>query len=122
MAALRAADLDVTTLADIWGEEAAQRVPDDEWIRYAGERAMIALTADDAIRYYPPNKEALLGSSLRVFCFPHGNLTWRSQVERILGNRHRMERYVAEMPGPWLAKLYSDQVEVVWPPEARTIR
>ena len=36
--ALRAVELTVWTLADIYGEQGAQEVADQEWIALAGER------------------------------------------------------------------------------------
>jgi len=94
---------------------------DPAWIHYAAAHGMVGLTVDDAIRY-PPNKQALVESKLQVFCFPNGNLTWKVQVGRILSHLDRMERYIAEVPGAWLAKVYQHDVEIVWPPEVRTIR
>lgn len=51
IAALRAADLSVVTLADVWGEQQAQGIPDPMWISHAAERGFVGLTADDDLRY-----------------------------------------------------------------------
>lgn len=45
--ALRSAGLTVRTLADVYGEEAAQETEDTEWIRLAAERGWIVLCKDD---------------------------------------------------------------------------
>lgn len=42
--ALRAVELTVWTLADIYGEQGAQEVADQEWIALAGERGWAYLS------------------------------------------------------------------------------
>ncbi len=119
--ALRAAGVSVVTLADVWGEQQAQDIPDPMWISHAAERGYTGLTADDDLRYAPSNKQALTNSGLRVFCFPNGNLPWRTQVGRVLAHLLEIDRLVTDVPGPWMAKLYGYGVEIVWPPELRTL-
>ena len=41
--ALRAAGVSVVTLADVWGEQQAQDIPDPMWISHAAERGYTAL-------------------------------------------------------------------------------
>jgi hypothetical protein len=72
--AFRAAGVSVVTLADVWGKQQAQDIPDPMWISYAAGRGYTGLTADDDLRYAPSNKHALINSGLQVFCFPNGNL------------------------------------------------
>jgi hypothetical protein len=91
------------------------------WISYAAGRGYTGRTADDDLHYVPSNKQALTNSGLRVFYFPNGNLPWRTQVARVLAHLLETDRLVTEVPGPWMAKLYSDGVEIVWPPELRTL-
>jgi hypothetical protein len=50
---LRGAGLVVHSMADIYGERRAQRLPDQVWLRDAGRRNWIVLTKDDAIRRRP---------------------------------------------------------------------
>ena len=119
--ALRAAGVSVVTLADVWGEQQAQDIPDPMWISHAAERGYTGITADDDLRYAPSNKQALTNSGLRVFCFPNGNLPWQTQVGRVLAHLLEIDRLVTEVPGPWMAKLYGGRVEIVWPPELRTL-
>lgn len=65
---LRAAGLVVHSMADIYGEEEAQRLPDEVWLRDAGENDWIVLTKDDAIRRRPAERDALTAAEVRVFC------------------------------------------------------
>lgn len=117
--ALSAAGLAVVTLADVWGKQEAQDIFDPTWIRYAAERNYVGVTADDDLRYSPQNKAALLETGLQVFCFPNGNLPWKTQVGRMFAHLPEMERLIAEVPGAWMAKLYADSVAIVWPPSLK---
>ncbi len=119
--ALTAAGLAVVTLADVWGKQEAQEILDTAWIRHAAEQNYIGVTADDDLRYSPQNKVALIETGLQVFCFPNGNLPWRTQVGRMLAHLPEMERLIAEVPGTWMAKLYADSVAIVWPPNLRSL-
>jgi hypothetical protein len=112
---LRAGGLDVTTMADVWGEGAVRR-SDLDWIRWAGARRRVALTADDSIRLLRAKREALVAVRLQVFCFPHGALSVDDQVRRLLSRRSTIARLVAERPGPWLAVLYDARTTIAWPP------
>lgn len=91
------------------------------WISHAAERGYTGLTADDDLRYAPLNKQALTNSGLQVCCFLNGNLRWRTQVDRVLAYLPEIGRLVTEVPGPWMVKLYGDGVQIVWPPESRTL-
>ena len=114
---LRAAGLEVTTLADVWGEGAAQRT-DVDWIRWAGARRRVALTADESVRHLRAKRDAILAVRLQVCCFPHHSLTAEEQADRVLSLRPSIERLATERPGPWLAALYDGRVTLTWP-EAR---
>jgi len=111
---LRSGGLEVTTLADVWGDGAGQRT-DVDWIRWAGARRRVALTADESIRYLRAKRDAILAVRLQVCCFPHNNLTAAEQARRVLSLRPAIERLAAERSGPWLAALYDDRVAVTWP-------
>lgn len=116
---LRAAGLEVTTPADVWGEGAAQRT-DVDWIRWAGAHRRIALTADESIGHLAAKRDALVAVRLQVFCFPHNSLTLAERVRRVLARRGSMQRLVDERPGPWIAVLYDGHLAVRWPPEQLT--
>jgi hypothetical protein len=118
---LSAAGLTVVTLADIWGKLNAQDIADPVWIRHAAERNFAGVTADDDLRYSPHNKAALIETGLQVFCFPNGNLPWKTQADRMLTHIREMERLIAEVPGAWMAKMYADSVAIAWPPSLRSL-
>lgn len=116
MEGLRQAGWKLVTLSDVWGKQGSQNTEDVEWITYAGERQMIALTRDARVRYVKHEREAIEESACRVVCFPNGNLPVREYIERINDQRRHVEALWAE-PGPWLAKVYTDRVEITWRPD-----
>ena len=59
-AALRECGLTVHTMASVYGEEEAQKLPDDVWLADAGKRDWIVLLKDDAIRRRPAERDALM--------------------------------------------------------------
>lgn len=112
---LRAEGWLLVTLADIWGEQGAQKIGDIEWIEYSARQGMIALAKDEKVRYYKPEREAIEQNGARIVSYPNANLPVREYVERAQAHRTDIEALLAE-PGPFLAKIYSDRVEVTWRP------
>ena len=56
---LRGSGLTVHSMADVYGEKRAQRLPDEVWLRDAGQHDWVVLTKDDAIRRRPAERDAL---------------------------------------------------------------
>lgn len=112
---LRKAGLNVRTMADVYGEEAAQRLPDEVWLSDAGRHGWIVLTKDDAIRRRPAERDALIAASARVFCLTAAQLRGSEQLERFLENRERILRQAAR-PGPYIYGVYSQRLQRLWPP------
>ncbi len=63
-------------MADIYGEERAQLLADEVWLRDAGKNDWIVLTKDDAIRRRPAERDALTEAAVRVFCLTNRSM-WR---------------------------------------------
>src|SRR5690348_11434638 len=60
---LRDAGLIVRTLAEVYGEQAAQEAEDADWLSLAGEHSWVVLCKDDHIRRRPADfKRSLTGS------------------------------------------------------------
>jgi aryl-alcohol dehydrogenase-like predicted oxidoreductase len=95
---LRAAGLTVHSMADVYGEGRAQRLPDEVWLRDAGKRSWVVLTKDDAIRRRPAERDAMIDAAARVFCLTTAKLRGVEQTERFVHNRHRIIRQ-ARKPG-----------------------
>ena len=112
--ALRSAGLTVRTLADVYGEEAAQETEDTEWIRLAAERGWIVLCKDDRIRRRPAERDALTDGMVRVFCLTNANLGFAEQAAYFVTNRFRIIQ-AAQKPGPYLYGVYKDSIKKLWP-------
>src|SRR5689334_18963649 len=105
VAGLRAAGLRVRSMADVYGEKAAQLLADEVWLRDAGENDWVVLTKDDAIRRRPAERDALTEAEVRVFCLTNRNMRAAAQTERFVVNRHRIVRQ-ARKPGPYIYGVY----------------
>jgi hypothetical protein len=111
---LRGAGLTIHSMADIYGEERAQLLPDEAWLRDAGENDWIVLTKDDAIRRRPAERDALTKAAVRVFCLTNRNLRGADQTKRFVSNRHRILGQ-ARKPGPYIYGVYAEGIRRLWP-------
>jgi PIN like domain len=111
---LRSVGLTVRTLADIYGEEAAQETEDTEWIRLAAEHGWIVLCKDERIRRRPAERDALIEGRVRVFCLTNANLSFADQAGYFMTNRFRIIQ-AARKPGPYLYGVYKDSIARLWP-------
>ncbi len=111
---LRAAGMAVHSMADVYGETQAQRLPDEVWLRDAGKHNWIVLTKDDAIRRRPAERDAMIDASVRVFCLTTAKLRGAQQTERFVKNRHRIIRE-ARKPGPYIYGVYETGLKRLWP-------
>lgn len=114
VAGLRAAGLQVLSMADVYGEKAAQLLADEVWLRDAGENDWVVLTKDDAIRRRPSERDALTEAEVRVFCLTNRNMRAAEQTERFISNRHRILRQ-AQRPGPYIYGVYEAGLRRLWP-------
>ena len=111
---LRAVGLIVHTMASIYGEEKAQQLADEVWLRDAGKKGWIVLTKDDAIRRRPAEREALIDAGVRVFCLTTAQLRGGEQLSRFAENRHRIIQR-ARQPGPYIYGVYEGRLKRLWP-------
>ncbi len=112
---LRAEGLTVNSMADVYGEDAAQLLADEVWLRDAGENNWIVLTKDDAIRRRPAERDALTDAAVRVFCLTNRNLRGAEQTARFVANRHRILSQARES-GPYIYGVYEKGLKRLWPP------
>jgi hypothetical protein len=112
--ALRACGLAVHTMASVYGEKRAQRLPDRVWLRDAGRNGWIVLTKDDAIRRRPAERDALIDAGVRVFCLTSAQLRGAEQAARFVENRHRIIRQ-SRKPGPYIYGVYAGRIARLWP-------
>ena len=113
-AELRQAGLVVHTLAEVYGEQAAQETPDTEWIALAAQRGWVVLTKDDHIRRRPAERQAIEHGKVRVFCLTNAGLTFAEQASYFVTNRFRIIQ-ASRKPGPYLYGVYRDRIRKLWP-------
>jgi hypothetical protein len=111
---LRAAGLVVRSMTDVYGEDRAQRLPDEVWLRDVGQHDWVVLTKDDAIRRRPAERDAMIDAAVRVFCLTTAQLRGAEQAERFVQNRHRIIRQ-ARKPGPYIFGVYQKGLKRLWP-------
>lgn len=87
---LREAGLRLTTLAERYGIPADEEIPDDEWLREAGQRGEAVLMKDERIRYRPAERAAVLRWRVRAFCLVRRDLDARAMAELFVANTGRM--------------------------------
>jgi hypothetical protein len=112
--ALRACGLVVHTMAVVYGEEAAQSLPDEQWLRDVAAKGWVVLMKDDAIRRRPAEREALIDAGVRAFCLTNAQLRATEQTARFVNNRHRIIQQ-ARKPGPYIYGVYHRGLRRLWP-------
>lgn len=73
---LRLFQLDARTLAEVFGKEYSQKMPDTEWIEYCGTNSVVALTANERIWTVPHEVHSILTHGAKV-------LTTKAQLTRL---------------------------------------
>jgi len=111
---LRRAGLVVHTLAEVYGEQAAQETEDTAWIALAAQRGWVVLTKDDHIRRRPAERQAIEDGKVRVFCLTNAGLTFADQAGYFVANRFRIIQ-ASRKPGPYLYGVYKDRIRKLWP-------
>jgi hypothetical protein len=112
---LRTAGLNVRSMADVYGEQRAQALPDEIWLSDAGEKGWVVLTKDDAIRRRPAERDAMVAAAVRVFCLTTAQLRGDEQIARFVTNRYRIVRQ-ASKSGPYIYGVYETGLKRLWPP------
>ena len=104
----------VETLRSLYGEQRAQDIDDEEWIPECVGLGFVLLTKDDAIRRYPPARDAALAVAARIFCLPNASLDGPHIHERFLANLNRIVQR-ARHPGPYMYAVDPDGLRLLWP-------
>jgi NAD(P)-dependent dehydrogenase (short-subunit alcohol dehydrogenase family) len=112
--ALCAQGLTVYSMAEVYGEEEAQRLADEVCLRDAGENDWVVLTQDDPIRRRPAERDALMEAAVRALCLTTARLRGSEQVERFVLNRHRILQQACK-PGPYIYGVYESGLKRLWP-------
>ena len=106
---LRAAEVQLITLAEHYGRPHDEDAEDPIWIADASERSWIVLREDARIRRRPAEKHAIVDSRARCFCLSHGNLGFTEMAQRYLANWGAIVEASAE-PGPFLYSVRASEI------------
>lgn len=86
----------------------AQNVEDEYWLAEVGKKGWLVLTKDQWIRRRPLERQALLNSNLKVFCFMSGNVPF-AEMSRIIADAiPRILRTAENHSAPFIAGIYKD--------------
>jgi hypothetical protein len=88
-ALLRAAELTVHTLVDVYGAR-ADEVADAEWLGYAGQRGWPVLLKDQRIRYRAAERAMFTAHGIKAFCLTGGDLRPAVLAEHFLRVREEV--------------------------------
>jgi PIN like domain len=112
--ALRALGLGlvVHTLRSLYGEQAGQSVPDEQWIADAAAGNWLWFTKDDVTKV-PIQLAALVQAKSRGFLLPNANLPGPEQAKHFTFNIHRILQR-AKQPGPYLVGVYLVKPYLRW--------
>jgi hypothetical protein len=95
---------DVETIDDRYGRQAAERVPDPQWIADATADGRILVGADRYILRNPLERRAICRAGARYVVSSTNNLRVALMLELFTENLARVRALVDE-PGPWVYRI-----------------
>jgi hypothetical protein len=98
---LRAAGVNLRTLAEVYGMPADEDVTDVEWLTRAGREGWPVLMKDERIRYRPAERNAVLASGVQAFCLVKGNLRAAAMAELFISATEEIAT-ACQARGPFL--------------------
>jgi PIN like domain len=109
---LRAAGVDVITLAEYYGVPADEQVSDADWLHVCGRQRWAALKADANIRRRTrPERLALVEARVQTFVI-NAQLTGQQKVDRILANLPAIAE-ACRSPGPFVYRIHPERLQLL---------
>lgn len=109
---LRAAEFDLITLGEYYGEQEGQRVQDEAWLQLCGENGWPVLTADTQIKYKASEKKALIDYKAQLFVLPSKkDLTAEEEAARFIAHKDAIEKKCAE-EGPFVVSVTQKSLQM----------
>jgi hypothetical protein len=105
-ALLRAADLRLHTLAEVFGVPADEDITDVDWLTRSGSEGWPVLMKDERIRYRPAERAAVLAAQVQAFCLVKGNLRAAAMAEIFIAAIDEIAA-ACQSPGPFLYAVSS---------------
>lgn len=107
---LRAAGLEVITLAERYGVPADETVADSTWLAEVGSRDWVALMKDERIRRRTAEKLVVNQFAVRCFVITRADLRAEQMAHRFIDNMPAIARPCAE-PGPYIFAVHETRIE-----------
>ena len=79
--------------------------PDEDWIALVGRMGWVALTKDKNIRYRTAELDSIMRNAARVIVIRARNATGSDIAELLVKGRHRIARFAARTPAPFVAAI-----------------
>jgi len=117
-ALLRAAGLSIVTMREHYGEESAQSVTDEDWIRLTADMGWFGFNKDDAIRRNAVERDTVMATGARLFCVPSANVTAQLVAARFVGNMGAIAA-AAMSEGPYIYAVYTSTIRRLVPDAER---
>jgi len=109
-ALLRAAGIELVTLAEHYGMPADEAVEDVTWLADSAQRGWVAFMKDERIRRRPAERLAVEENRARCFCVTNMNLPSSEMANRYLANLEAIARACLE-PGPFMYAVHANRIE-----------
>jgi hypothetical protein len=101
---LRESGWDVRTLAEEFGDQRAQRMPDEEWIGEGAKAGYILLAKDHRLASRPLEAYSIYAHDARVVVFARGDLT-AEQMGNLCVQYELRIHALALAPGPFVFSI-----------------
>lgn len=93
-----------------------QSATDAEWLALVGRNKWVAVTRDNRIRRTPHETYSVEKHSVGLIVIRMKNAKGPDEGDLLVRARHRIARYVAKTPPPFVAKIDgSGLITTVWP-------
>ena len=79
--------------------------PDEDWIALVGRMGWVALTKDKNIRYRTAELKSIMKNAARIVVIRAKNTTGSDIAELLVKGRHRIARFAAKTPAPFVAAI-----------------
>ena len=91
---------------EVHDDHLAPDAPDEEWIALVGRRGWVAITKDRNVRYRAAELGAIRRHSARIIVIRMKDATGPDIAELLVRGRHRIARFAAKRPPPFVAGIY----------------
>jgi len=107
---LRDADLQI----EVHDAHFAQDTPDADWLRVAGERGWVVVTADRQLKYNQVEWSTMLTNKVKAFAFTSKNQTAKEMAQAFLEALPEILRLLEDNPDPFIATILKSGAVRIW--------